>query len=70
MGHADLHFMTQEAMAPSRHDWKIVDWDVKPQHNQLHDPQLNVTRMIEVWPTTCLSYFLDIKVAQHFNQKL
>ena len=25
---------TQEAMAPSRHDWKIVDWDVKPQHNQ------------------------------------
>ena len=21
-------------MAPSRHDWKIVDWDVKPQHNQ------------------------------------
>ena len=20
-------------MAPSRHDWKIVDWDVKPQHN-------------------------------------
>ena len=27
--------ITQEAMAPSRHDWKIVDWDVKPQHNQL-----------------------------------
>ena len=25
--------ITQEAMAPSRHDWKIVDWDVKPQHN-------------------------------------
>ena len=24
--------MTQEAVAPSRHDWKIVDWDVKPQH--------------------------------------
>ena len=36
-----LHFtprkywlITQEAMAPSRHDWKIVDRDVKPQHNQ------------------------------------
>ena len=28
--------ITQEAMAPSRHDWKIVDWDVKPQHNQNH----------------------------------
>ena len=26
--------ITQEAMAPSRHDWKIVDWDVKHQHNQ------------------------------------
>ena len=26
-------------MAPSRYDWKIVDWDVKPQHNQptIHD---------------------------------
>ena len=24
-------------MAPSRHDWKIVDWDVKPQHNQPYD---------------------------------
>ena len=27
--------MTQEAVAPSRHDWKIVDWDVKPQHKQI-----------------------------------
>ena len=26
--------ITQEAMAPSRYDWKIVDWDVKPQYNQ------------------------------------
>ena len=30
--------ITQEAMAPSRHDWKIVDWDVKPQHNQPKSP--------------------------------
>ena len=30
--------LTQEAMAPSRHDWKIVDWDVKPQHNQQPTP--------------------------------
>ena len=28
--------ITQEAVAPSRHDWKIVDWDVKPQHKQNH----------------------------------
>ena len=26
--------ITQEAVAPSRHDWKIVDWDVKPQQKQ------------------------------------
>ena len=26
--------ITQEAVAPSRHDWKIVDWDIKPQHKQ------------------------------------
>ena len=25
---------TQKALAPSRHDWKIVDLDVKPQHKQ------------------------------------
>ena len=35
--------ITQEAMAPSRHDWKIVDWDVKPQHNQ---PISNVKQSI------------------------
>ena len=28
--------ITQEAMAPSRHDWKIVDRDVKPQHKKVH----------------------------------
>ena len=26
--------ITQEAVAPSRYDWKIVDWDVKLQHKQ------------------------------------
>ena len=26
--------ITQEPVAPSPHDWKIVDWDVKPQHKQ------------------------------------
>ena len=30
--------ITQEAVAPSRHDWKIVDWDVKPQHKQTNKP--------------------------------
>ena len=55
--------ITQEAMAPSRHDWKIVDWDVKSQHNQnLLLPLLpvsvsTVTRLIY----TCLScYHTDL----------
>ena len=32
--------ITQEAVAPSRHDWKIVDWDVKPQRKQTNSPFL------------------------------
>ena len=32
--HQKYWLITQEAVAPSRHDWKIVDWDVKPQHKQ------------------------------------
>ena len=35
--------ITQEAMAPSRHDWKIVDWDVKPQHNQPTKTSMSLT---------------------------
>ena len=31
--------ITQEVPAPSRHDCKIVDWDVKPQHKQKHHYQ-------------------------------
>ena len=30
---------TQEAVAPSRHERKIVDWDVKPQHKQNKNKQ-------------------------------
>ena len=35
--------ITQEAVAPSRHDWKIVDWDVKPQHKQTNFKSLKTT---------------------------
>ena len=33
-------------MAPSRYDWKIVDWDVKSQHNnnQILHPALKTKR--------------------------
>ena len=26
---------TQDAVASSRHDWKIVDWDIIPQHKRI-----------------------------------
>ena len=38
--------ITQEAMAPSRHDWKIVDWDIKPQHKQTYGP------LVHAWTTS------------------
>ena len=38
--------ITQEAVAPSRHDWKIVDWDVKPQHKQT----IKVSRVTDYVP--------------------
>ena len=47
--------ITQEAMAPSRYDWKIVDWDVKPQHNQ---------------PTICLNCTYDLKHIYLIQQAL
>ena len=30
----NVHYVTFNKKKPSRYDWKIVDWDVKPQHNQ------------------------------------
>ena len=41
--------ITQEAVAPSRHDWKIVDWDVKPQHNQPINPVENPQDIFFSW---------------------
>ena len=34
--------ITQEAVAPSRHDWKIVYWDVKPQNKQSISKRKNI----------------------------
>ena len=46
-------------MAPSRHDWKIVDWDVKPQHNQSFQEygvfDIYVPLLVE-----CTEYVLDV----------
>ena len=46
-------------MAPSRHDWKIVDWDVKPQHNQPTLPvsQVNTeTNKLFLSASSCIAY--------------
>ena len=39
--------ITQEAVAPSRHDWKIVDWDIKPQHKQKLGAQISL--LVSSW---------------------
>ena len=44
--------ITQEAVAPSRHDWKIVDWDVKPQYKQTNFLSLQLiysSRAVHEW---------------------
>ena len=41
--------ITQEAVAPSRHDWKIVDWDVKHQHTHIDFPSMCLN-----WTKLCL----------------
>ena len=45
--------ITQEAVAPSWHDWKIVNWDVKPQHKQT---KVAILSLIRVY-TSCHSQF-------------
>ena len=52
--------ITQEAMAPSRYDWKIVDWDVKPQHNQ--PKSVEITGYIQAHST-----FWTLKVSSAVN---
>ena len=58
--------ITQEAVAPSRHDWEIVDWDVKPQHKQnifSHD-QLNLFQINIVHLRGSLNLFGSTSVAR------
>ena len=47
-------------MAPSRHDWKIVDWDVKPQHNQqpIYTKKINKQKRLE---PPILAYSIGLK---------
>ena len=54
--------ITQEAMAPSRYDWKIVDWDVKPQHNQPNHT--------ETWPSSSQLTFMTVNNVKPFTQAL
>ena len=47
--------ITQEAVAPSRHDWKIVDWDVQPQQKQ----KQNIFHRRVLWAHYEWSSFVD-----------
>ena len=67
--------ITQEAVAPSRHDWKIVDWDVKLQHKQnktsgyWHFPLQSTGICPALWWQSCLNVKLLLLVWT-WNQKL
>ena len=49
-------------MAPSRHDWKIVDWDVKPQHNQPTYLSESIARLVLETKYHSLAYLVDCKI--------
>ena len=55
--------ITQEAVAPSRHDWKIVDWDVKPQHKQrIHSTEI-------FWATVIMQLSFIVATSQYLRTK-
>ena len=68
--------ITQEAMAPSRHDWKIVDWDVKPQHNQpttcapIHSIDLDAVKMEARLPQDKLSELKLLLQSNIYRRKI
>ena len=64
--------ITQEAVAPSRYDWKIVDWDVKPQHKQNFLPKVHQFGFIFCqFYLSLTSFFAKItSVWHHFKQNL
>ena len=60
--------ITQEAMAPSRHDWKIVDWDVKPQHNQhFYSSKLEMRFNVLIVATIWTAWVLIKPNRRHFS---
>ena len=52
-------------MAPSRHDWKIVAWDVKPQHNQPNPTYFSILSGLTDWPTYQPILYLGWLTNQH-----
>ena len=66
-------FITQEAMAPSRHDWKIVDWDVKPQHNQPNRCEesnvwsIFIACILELFLSVPWSFFVQWRIQRGFG---
>ena len=56
--------ITQEAVAPSRHDWKIVDWDVKPQHKQNKSLSAYAILLVLSWGG---SHVLNVSISFPFD---
>ena len=54
--------ITQEAVAPSRHDWKIVDWDVKPQHKQTNFQKNETDKTKNIWFWDISSHLVILRI--------
>ena len=61
--------ITQEAVAPSRHDWKIVDWDVKPQHKQTKPIKTSISLSIcPVWSVSpCCKFYGQLRTQNNWK---
>ena len=55
-------------MAPSRYDWKIVDWDVKPQHNQPTKLLFIVAETSKVWSRKVLLSLHDRRMNRYIDK--
>ena len=58
--------ITQEAVAPSRHDWKIVDWDIKPQHTNSIEPIWGISEL-EIYVKIVISWWLGVNCSYAYN---
>ena len=59
---------TQEVVALSQHDWKVVDWDVKPQHKQNHTGAEVFQNCLQNAKNNLVPITAHLKLKNHMNR--